>query len=59
MYAKTDEKLVPDNNYLMMGNEISVKNLDLNCNFPIIAEQLDAIVLKYFGNLKKKHLNYM
>ncbi|WP_336433283.1 hypothetical protein [Eubacterium pyruvativorans] len=34
LYAKTDEDLVPDNVYHMSGNQISVKTLDLNQEFP-------------------------
>lgn len=33
----------PDHTYLMSGNKISVKTLDLNCEFPVIAAQLNAI----------------
>ncbi|MGI6412332.1 MAG: 5-methylcytosine restriction system specificity protein McrC [Syntrophomonadaceae bacterium] len=30
LYAKTDEDIVPDNDYIIGGNRISVKSLDLN-----------------------------
>lgn len=43
LYAKTDEELQPDNTYLMSGNRIIVKTLDLNCDFSEIASQLNAI----------------
>ena len=49
LYAKTDEDLVPDNVYQMSGNQISVKALDLNQEFPKIAEQLNRIVEEHFG----------
>ena len=49
LYAKTDEKLVPDNVYQMSGNQISVRTLDLNQEFSRIREQLNGIVEKYFG----------
>lgn len=49
LYAKTDEDLVPDNVYQMSGNQISVKTLDLNQEFPKIAEQLNRIVEDHFG----------
>lgn len=49
LYAKTDEDLVPDNVYQMSGNQISVKTLDLNQEFPKIAEQLNRIVEEHFG----------
>ena len=48
LYAKTDETVQPDNVYHMSGNRISVKTLDLNCDFSRIAEQLDEIVLEHF-----------
>ncbi len=43
LYAKTDEAIQPDNTYMMSGNKISVKTLDLNCDFSQIAAQLNAI----------------
>lgn len=49
LYAKTNEDLVPDNVYQMSGNQISVKTLDLNQEFPEIAEQLNEIVKDHFG----------
>ncbi len=48
LYAKTDEEVVPDNDYRMSGNKISVKTLDLNTDFKEIANALDAIVTNYF-----------
>jgi 5-methylcytosine-specific restriction enzyme subunit McrC len=49
LYAKTDEDLVPDNVYHMSGNQISVKTLDLNQEFSIIAGQLNEIIRNQFG----------
>ena len=43
LYAQTDEAIQPDNTYMMSGNRITVKTLDLNCNFTVIAAQLNAI----------------
>ena len=43
LYAQTDEAIQPDNTYMMSGNRISVKTLDLNCEFAEIAAQLNAI----------------
>ena len=43
LYARTDETIQPDNTYMMSGNRISVKTLDLNCEFEKIAGQLNAI----------------
>ena len=43
LYAKTDEQIQPDGSYLMSGNRISVKTLDLNREFVDIAEKLNRI----------------
>lgn len=43
LYARTDEEIQPDNEYMMSGNKISVKTLDLNCDFSEISAQLNAI----------------
>ena len=48
LYAATDEAIQPDNTYQMSGNQISVKTLDLNREFPEIAEQLNEIVATHF-----------
>lgn len=50
LYAKTDEVILPNNTYRMSGNRISVRTLNLDCNFEEIAAQLDAIAIEYFGN---------
>jgi 5-methylcytosine-specific restriction enzyme subunit McrC len=47
LYAKTDEEIYPDNDYMMSGNLISVKTLDLNAEFANIAGQLDTIVKQW------------
>ena len=49
LYAKTDESVLPDNTYKMSGNKISVRTLDLDCDFDKIAAQLDKIAEEYFG----------
>lgn len=49
LYAKTMEAVQPNNTYLMSGNKISVKTLDLNCDFTDIAGQLNKIVEEHFG----------
>ena len=54
LYAKTEERIQPDNKYLMHGNRISVKTLDLNKVFVDIAKQLDEIVLDHFGLVEKR-----
>ncbi|MBM6751634.1 5-methylcytosine-specific restriction endonuclease system specificity protein McrC [Mediterraneibacter glycyrrhizinilyticus] len=48
LYAKTDERVFPDHTYQMSGNTISVKTLDLDCDFEKIAGRLDAIAEEYF-----------
>ena len=49
LYAKTDEEIYPNNEYQMSGNQITVRTLDLNCDFAEIAAQLDGIVQKHFA----------
>lgn len=46
LYAKTDEVVLPNNDYKMGGNSISVKTLDLDCDFTEIRKQLDAIAMR-------------
>ena len=48
LYAKTEEEIQPDNIYQMHGNQITVKTLDLNQKFDIIAKQLNDIVKNHF-----------
>lgn len=43
LYAKTDEEITPDNDYMIDGNKISVKTLDLNNDFTAIAKQLNTL----------------
>lgn len=47
LYAKTDEEIQPDNSYMLSGNKISVKTLDLNCDFLEIAAQLNEIAEQF------------
>ena len=49
LYAQTTDKIQPNNTYMMSGNKISVKTLDLNCEFSEISSQLNRIVKDYFG----------
>ena len=48
LYAKTDEEITPNNDFIMSGNKISVRTLDLNLDFSEIAAQLDKIVKVHF-----------
>ena len=50
LYAKTDEQIQPDHVYHMSGNKISVRTLDLNCEFAGIVAQLDAIAEGHFSS---------
>ena len=43
LYAGTDDAIQPNNDYQMSGNQISVKTLDMDCDFSKIAAQLDSI----------------
>ena len=49
LYAKTDEMILPDNDYRMGGNIILIKTLDLDCEFIEIKKQLDGIVKQWFS----------
>ena len=48
LYAKTNDSIQPDSDYVMSGNKISIKTLDMNQEFENIKRQLDAIVFEYF-----------
>ncbi len=48
LYAKTDEIITPDSSFVMDGNPIKVKTLDLNVAFNDIAEQLNRIVVPLY-----------
>lgn len=48
LYARTDEVVLPDNEYKMDGNAIFVKTLDLDCDFSEIRKQLNGIVCSCF-----------
>lgn len=48
LYASTNEAIQPNQQYLMSGNTISVRTLDLNCEFSEIEAQLKRIVEEHF-----------
>ena len=50
LYARTDEDIQPDNDYIMSGNKISVKTLDLNCDFSVISAQLNVIADNFLNS---------
>jgi 5-methylcytosine-specific restriction enzyme subunit McrC len=43
LYAKTDEALTPDADMWIGGNRISLKTLDLNCDWDRITGQLESL----------------
>lgn len=43
LYAKTNEDIVPDNEYMMDGNKIIIRTLDLDCRFQDISSNLNNI----------------
>jgi 5-methylcytosine-specific restriction enzyme subunit McrC len=43
LYAKTDEPVTPDGDYIISGNKISVKTLDLSQQFSGIQTQLETL----------------
>ena len=49
LYAKTDEDIYPENEYLMSGNRIEVRTLNLDGDFEAIRAQLNSIAEKYLG----------
>lgn len=50
LYAKTDEEITPNHSYNFSGNEISIKNLDLNQDFSLIKGQLNKIAEDFINN---------
>ncbi len=58
LYARTEEAVVPDCSFVMSGNRIGVKTLDLNKDFSLIAAQLDGIAEEYFGLKKQVYSGY-
>ncbi len=49
LYARTREAVQPDQSYVMSGNRIEVRTLDLSRDFSEIAAQLDGIADEHFG----------
>ncbi len=44
LYAKTDEEVTPDAEFMMSGNRVEIRSLNLNEDFLLIKSQLDHIV---------------
>ena len=51
LYAKTDELVLPNNEYWMSGNKITVRTLNLDCDFQEVANQLNSIADGFFSGL--------
>jgi 5-methylcytosine-specific restriction enzyme subunit McrC len=49
LYAKTDDEITPNASYIMDGNRISIKTLDLDKDFTGITQQLDKIIEEWLG----------
>ena len=49
LYAKTNADIQPNNEYVISGNRIAVKTLDLNQDFEMIKKELDSIVVDYLS----------
>lgn len=49
LYAKTQESVVPDQNFKLLGNSFSLRTLDLNTDFEIIKQQLDSLAYSNFN----------
>ena len=49
LYAQTDEAVQPNNTYWMSGNKITVRTLNLDCDFKAISGQLDQIAQDFLG----------
>ena len=43
LYAKTDETVTPDEDMIIGGNRISLKTIDLNCDWDVITGQLERL----------------
>ncbi|MBR4752727.1 MAG: hypothetical protein IK077_13305 [Thermoguttaceae bacterium] len=50
LYARTDEDVLPEGDYVIAGNRIAARSLDLNAEFSRICEQLNAIVYDFALN---------
>ena len=48
LYARTSDKIQPEHEYLMSGNKISVRTLNLNQDFKYIKNDLLKIASDYF-----------
>ena len=48
LYAKTDELVQPNQEYVISNNKLWVKTLDLDQPFSEISEQLNKIADEYF-----------
>lgn len=58
LYAKTNNELSLNKTYLMSGNRVSVRTLDLNLDFPSIRKQLNSIIDDHFSCAKSRKNSY-
>lgn len=49
LYAKTEDEIQPDSDYIMSGNSISIKTLDLNQDFSLLRKTLDDIAHSFLS----------
>lgn len=50
LYARTSDNQLNEHNYQMSGNSITVRTLDLDCEFSEIRAQLDGFAESFLGN---------
>ncbi|MCL2746693.1 MAG: 5-methylcytosine-specific restriction endonuclease system specificity protein McrC [Coriobacteriia bacterium] len=55
LYARTDEAIFPEEDYLMDGNRILVRTLNLDQNFEGIRNDLDFIVRDWLSNAYERN----
>ena len=48
LYAKTNESVVPNQNFKILGNSFSLRTLDLNTDFELIKQQLNMLITQNF-----------
>ena len=51
LYAKTQEEVSPDMDFVIKGNRFMVKTLDLNLEFALIRKQLDGVAESVFPKI--------
>jgi len=54
LYAKTDEKVIPNQVNTICNNRFTIRTLDLTDNFEKVKEQLDDIAYQFTNNELEK-----